>query len=450
MNMGWLLGTAAPSFTAVQRPSFAKSALVSWLLACAASGCAADTGADESSPESGDDPSDDGSTETGPGSDGNTEATGDGDGDGGSETSGDEDGSTTSDDGDTGLQPGACEHFTAIAAVGQASSAYALGIADANGDGVDDIFGSAVDIFLSDGSGDFGAPISLPISQVPFSEFAFGDLNGDEHLDFVTNTSTPDGFAVALGDGSGSFSLSQVPLPDSLSTPTFLPTLVDWNGDGNLDILGRPLCCVAENDEGDRVQVFHGDGMGDFTYAGAIPLTGGSAGARFAVGDFNGDDWPDLVAEAAGSSLDIILGDGTLTPAATTTYDAPDLPYDFVVADFTGDDVQDIVLFDRLRLMVGDGSGAFGDPGEANYDDSCSGAEAVDVDDDGKLDLLAVCGGKAYVYLSDGAGGFTLDCEFEFSGVNLDRLAVGDFNADGQVDFASLAGFTTLGYALGI
>ncbi len=120
--------------------------------------------------------------------------------------------------------------------------AFDVQVADLNGDGNldlatigDDGSNAFANILLGDGTGSFGAPISIGLSSDAGLAFQFGDLNGDGIQDLVASTRySGDGFVtLLLGDGEGSFDSLK-----SFATGTgafFGAALGDVNGDGVLD-----------------------------------------------------------------------------------------------------------------------------------------------------------------------------------------------------------------------
>lgn len=188
----------------------------------------------------------------------------------------------------------------------------------------------------------------------------------------------------------------------------------------------------------------------------------------FAVGDMNGDGFPDIVhgpARKSGGLPVIYLGDGKGHWRRDAFVRFPPLPYDYgdaAVADFNGDGKPDIALGIHLRgltVLVNDGRGGF-TPWADGLDlrlPNAPGAEphfssraiaAVDWNGDGRPDLLALSDGPRpnsggdpstatslgfRVYLNRGDGTWTKQAE-ETDRVFGDSLAVGDVDGDGHPD----------------
>ena len=110
-------------------------------------------------------------------------------------------------------------------------------------------------------------------------------------------------------------------LTSSLSLQPFrsgngLGVVADFNGDGHLD-----QAVLSSN----GVSIFLGNGDGTFTLKSTITL--GSQPYSLAVGDFNGDDHPDLaVADVADSTVIVLLGNGDGSFTSETAYTHGPIP----------------------------------------------------------------------------------------------------------------------------
>jgi len=112
-----------------------------------------------------------------------------------------------------------------------------------------------------------------------------------------------------------------------------------------------------------------------------------------------------------------------------------------VVGDFDGDGLFDLFLpnagMDELFLNAGDGTWALAPPGHLPENtDLTEAASAVDVDDDGDLDLLAVNRGNPNaLWLNDGSGRFAVhDAGFQQEDFGSIGSTWGDVNGDGTLD----------------
>ena len=296
------------------------------------------------------------------------------------------------------------------------------GPADVDGDGDLDLALASVEvirtpsslspqILINDGSGDFSS------TYYPMLEFdgdisekgragqstargvMFGDYNSDGLLDYVYSTSSPDfnGVGIRLGTRPGEFGGSRsIPFTDIRFTDYGNNRTGDFNGDGILDLLA-PL----------TRETFLGNGDGTFAEPFPAAARGGTQGS--AVADFNLDGLPDFVSTGTGYYVGLNNGNGTFEISdEQPNVENVDGGYTAVrVADFNNDGFPDFM-----------GASAFTFGGPRPYD----------------------------VYLNDPDNPGTFERSFRVGisaqGVNVSgyqhSLTVGDFNEDGNIDFAAV------------
>ncbi|HEY2819939.1 MAG TPA: VCBS repeat-containing protein [Candidatus Acidoferrum sp.] len=163
--------------------------------------------------------------------------------------------------------------------------------------------------------------------------------------------------------------------------------------------------------------------------------------------DLNGDGRGDIVTRSGS----VFLGnaDGTFTRAAAINIGTN---VQFTVAalgDFTGDGKVDVLLDANqtfLYVLPGNGDGTFGSASTTNAGAQLQEVQAIDLNGDGKLDVVGVPvspnNGQLLVYLGNGDGTFRGGTSYTmFAGNAVGQLVVGDFNGDGKVDIAA-AGYT--------
>jgi hypothetical protein len=304
-----------------------------------------------------------------------------------------------------------CGGFTAVRSPLMTQSPDAIAAGDIDGDGkVDLVFGNIpgwVTVFLNRGNGSFQAAGTYPIFGTPES-MAVGDLDGDGRPEVIVG----DGYLEVLPNlGGGVLGATQ------RITACFSPnsvTVSDLDRDGHVDIAH-----VCGDQGGGAFEVHLNDGHGAFPtatdYAGACVGTfvGSTTVTDLAVGDLDGDGWPDIAcaggernAMVASISLHINQRNGTFAPPV---YQAlTNVPFRSVaIADLDGDGRGDLALEDGGDIVILLDSASSYRPlkdyqaGVANM-----GFALADVNGDGRPDVLAPGENAVVVLLNHGDGSF--------------------------------------------
>ena len=357
---------------------------------------------------------------------------------------------------------------------------------DFNGDGIPDIAvagESGIWLFTGQGGGVFSSGALTPFSGST-GGLAAGVFSGDGHLDLALTTQT--GFAVFHGKGNGTFRAPQAYPTGSLTGKIIV--VGDLNLDGHPDIV---LCAYTEPIEvPNYVLTYMGNGNGGFSAPAKVPM---SPVQQIAIADINGDGIPDLV----GSNGDSALGTGSGAFHKPVYYRLPELNVvtNYVVtADLRNNGLTDIVLQDGdggISVLLNEGKGVYEDGEWPPVEGAYGCAAAADFNGDGKPDLAVnstagisillgtgaaskpfqsgttlalsdagcpvvgnLTGGSAagllvpsnqtvVAYLGNGDGSFTQAGTTATPGGGF--LAVGDFNHDGKLDFATSANLLALG-----
>jgi hypothetical protein len=347
-------------------------------------------------------------------------------------------------------------------------SAYASGIvtADFNRDGKQDAVvvniptckapcNGFVTVFPGSGSTYFNPGKRYPIGMHG-AAIAAGDLNGDGNLDLVVTNATAGDDAdvsVLMGVPGGGFAAARNYTLGSLSNDAIL---IDVDRDGKLDLV-----------EDGGVALGNGDG----TFGALKPFPGGLAfgqpyptvfSMHLAVGDVNGDGFPDVVASWVPPGMSpfatqvfVLLGDGKGNFTSNQLFDANLLVQEvagIAIGPLVEGGRPDIVLAnntvnpsgsDNVNAVIftGDGTGNFVESSAtvANADAGTSGSIVMaDFNHDGIADIGIASGDQFTVALGKGDGTFPAQASFPVTfGTKTNPaagLSVADFNGDGWPD----------------
>jgi FG-GAP-like repeat len=213
----------------------------------------------------------------------------------------------------------------------------------------------------------------------------------------------------------------------------------DFNGDGFPDI-------AVSNEMSNTISVFLNDGKGHFSNPIITPVQISALNVGpIAAGDLNEDGRTDLVlGTSGGSQANIALlsnGDGTFTqqPAISNSFG-------FLRArlvDLNGDKHLDLVAGGNgnMAVALGNGDGTFSpmtylDNGPAP--DSYDGIDVGDVNADGKLDIIGLNftpdAGDIVIFLGNGNGTFQSPISQSSVSSAAGSVSAADFNGDGKLD----------------
>ncbi len=268
-----------------------------------------------------------------------------------------------------------------------------LTISDLDRDGDDDfvlVNREQFEIILTRGDGTFAAPVSYPLDTGPIDSFSHGvvaEVTGDEFSDVVIRNRR---FDEALDDkieqifvfpGLGEGTLGE-PLTVSSSSDVSRGILVgDMNRDTLDDILLlRDLVSVS-------VLLNRGDGQFD-----AQPAWEFAPEIRAALLiNVVGDESPEIVVRNSDENLIVLSseGDGTFTPSGDEVFIGE--RFSFQAIDFDLDGVSELLISNSSETAIyRNDSGTF--VREQSIAGASADSRAVDVDDDGDMDLVHLSG----------------------------------------------------------
>jgi uncharacterized protein (TIGR03437 family) len=332
--------------------------------------------------------------------------------------------------------------------------------ADVNGDGIPDLIGvnpgnsvstdGSVNVMLGNGGTSFQAPQILAVSALESVSVAAADFNGDQKLDLAVASygfaGTGGHVSIFLGNGDGTFQAEQIRFP---GVGAWAIAAADLNGDGKSDLVfsSSPISQVPQT-----VTVALGNGDGTFSAGTSYVVTGT---VSIAIGDVNGDGFPDIVT----NGVSILFGDGSGNFLTRRDYLSNYAP--ITLFDFDGDGIIDIVAAagnpflssafgtfgiasgGTFGVLFGQGSGKFtGQPlflvGNPSYGQAIA---AADFNGDGDPDIVSASfAGTITVLAGAGDGSFTTSYQYTpQAGAGFPTaLLTEDFNHDGNIDFAAL------------
>ena len=308
---------------------------------------------------------------------------------------------------------------------------------------------SAYSVFYGNGDGTLNS--SSTQSVAPFYAFTVGDLNGDGVTDLAlllapTPNSLFTSVQILLGSRSGTFSQGAA-LPVAATTPLEgFPqgmAAVALTNDGNLDLVVSTSV----------LNVFHGDGKGGFTPAGAYAIAVQvGVGAPYLFADVNGDGNQDVIVAGPASEVFTFLGNGDSTFQAP-----PGTPVSGPVADVNNDGIADMVFLpaqggNYFGTALGRGDGTFAILNQTTPVPAAQTGYSLmtgDFNGDGKTDVIAIQPGsegpnaltcvspdaQLLSFLGSGDGRFQAKGTALPLGVSGAGAGVtGDFNSDGNLD----------------
>jgi hypothetical protein len=226
------------------------------------------------------------------------------------------------------------------------------------------------------------------------------DLNEDGNLDFVTANGRRRTFATLLGVGHGRVARGPVTI---LGSGQDYDTVAfgDIDGDGHLDLViatSGPEPGVGPG----RVMTQRGDGSGAFEETSGLPLLVPADPRLEALAHMNRDQHLDVVISHSSSQISVLLnnGNGTFAPAPASPYLLERHAFAVMVADVNRDQQVDLVAatvnnqlppFESgVTVLLGAGDGympASGSPFQAGA--GAYNLTVGDVNQDGRLDIAA-------------------------------------------------------------
>ena len=227
--------------------------------------------------------------------------------------------------------------------------AHGVGAGDFNGDQKLDLVVESwhtdqVEVLFGKGDGTFITPGPLlSVGRLPYQRLRAGDFNNDGMADIVTTNSKGDSVTLLLGGKNDFKESAGSPFPAG-KTP-FGVAVGDLNKDRNLDLAVVNYSGQPTNLKNDSVTLLLGDGRGAFKVVTGSPFATGAAPTRIAIGDINGDGFPDVAASNSESqNVTILLGSSKGDFSRTYTIPTGREPKGIAIGDLNGDRKAEIVV----------------------------------------------------------------------------------------------------------
>ncbi|CAF3678182.1 unnamed protein product [Adineta steineri] len=256
--------------------------------------------------------------------------------------------------------------FTSMITYYTGDNSYPWGVAvnDLNGDNQQDIvcanYGTSnIGIFFGSENGSFSNQITYSLtSQSNPTCVSLGDFNNDNYFDIVVTNYNSNSIGIFLGYGNGSFANVVIYSTGDGSSPRCL-SINDFNNDNRLDI-------VVTNFGSDSIVILFGVGDGSFLLGISYSTGIGSGPSELALGDFNKDNQLDIaLSNQLANETGIFIRYSSEPFASLTTFSTGDQsqPQSVAIGDFNNDNYSDIVVANygtsNIGIFIGYGNGFF-------------------------------------------------------------------------------------------
>ncbi|MCL5745876.1 MAG: VCBS repeat-containing protein, partial [Acidobacteria bacterium] len=280
-----------------------------------------------------------------------------------------------------------------------------LALADFDGDGIPDLAAltqGAVLVFKAEAPGSFVPTLTFDLQGEPARGFAAADLNGDGAIDLVAGQESS--VLLLPGNGAGNFCYGGEFATGSIPNGI---VVADFNNDGIPDL------ATANYPNSDDLSILLGTGAGTFQSKIRVLASVGPYSDRpyaLAAGDFDRDGKLDLAVAADGIAILLGNGDGTFAKGAGIPDDSS--PMSMAVGDLDGDGFPDIVAGDyyggRISVALNNGDGTFRTVRPLTAIGDVFGLALADLNGDSSLDVIAssYSSQSALIALGGSAGTF--------------------------------------------
>ncbi|MDX2191022.1 MAG: FG-GAP-like repeat-containing protein [Bacteroidota bacterium] len=267
---------------------------------------------------------------------------------------------------------------------------YMIVTADFNGDGKPDIAytdntDNNISVRFNNGNGTFGAATTYSVGAAPQNIVA-ADFNGDGKPDVAVPNYSNNNISVLLNIGGGLFG-GAVNYPTGAG-PNYLAK-GDANGDGIIDLF-------VVNYDSLSYSVLTGIGNGSFNTKVSYPLNDNPS--YIAVYDINNDNKDDVITTQRifgnNGKISVSLNSISGIFGPPSYFGSGNLPQNISIGDFNGDNKPDISFAnyndDNISILINLGNGNFSPKYDLVTPSGPSASVATDINNDGKTDLVTV------------------------------------------------------------
>ncbi len=280
------------------------------------------------------------------------------------------------------------------------------------------------------GDGRFDVVGSMPAGEHA-RDIALADLDEDGLNDLAVANHDTDYVTLLFGVAGGGFEIRATSrLEVNVSPHPHAVRLGDIDQDGHIDLL-------VDDRRAEAIRLFRGDGHGGFAKSTQIAV-GGDPYRGMTLIDINGDGDIDLLTPNP-DHVSILIGDGRGGFAQDTVLHPGFAPFSVTAGDFNGDGLTDVAAGSgegrgALAVWFGSAAGVFRAGGDYQLATGPTKLATADLTGDGRAEVIVtswVGGEVAVLSGSDGSTLYRIDSAGHPYGV-----ATGDFDGDGRIDFA--------------
>ena len=292
------------------------------------------------------------------------------------------------------------------------------------------------------GAGTFGPIVAtlgtgaLPTWILP------ADFDGNGLVDLLAYGSNNGVLTLHLNQGNGTFIPSGSPVGNTASADV---VAADMDGDGDLDLVDAVVTNITSSPLISLV-IYTNNGLGTFT-ASSRSIQIGNSSARLASGDIDGDGDQDIIAVVNNTVVKTCFNDGEGRLALATDFNLASAPPRILLADMDNDGRLDLVATtssaSAVNILRGLGNGSFQSATAVAV--TGTNLAVADLDNDGDLDILTSTISVINTRFNNGSGLFSGGASYPTLGTTLNILepcsiTTGDIDGDGDLDLVSGAG----------